>query len=191
MADDTGSQIENPFVHELDSLGSKEDQLNLMLQAWSAEFKADSTNALPAFEALASIVAYRWQSGDAGLSDSGIVPWWAVETLGAGYMKYRDAAIDGRTTKLGEAYGLEGGRQGAPRRIKKFLKERSGRNLALQTAIALEEEFSVEKAIAKVSEQSEVSDRTLWRYWQSFGEQARIALRNFRTAKTSGTDGGD
>lgn len=172
-------------MDRLDVQASREDLRTVFVENLRQIFEEDTTNALPAFQALTSIAAY-WWSEDENPPDQVVeVPWWALETVCAGYMLYMDAAKEGRTTTFGQAYGLEAHGQGKPRRVQGFLKSKGDREVALAVAIELESLTSVEKAVAKVSEQCRRSESSVWRIWREHGRKAQLCLSNYRTLKTS------
>src|SRR4051812_40361105 len=85
-----------------------EQDLALFLEMHEAEFRADPRNILPAFEALASVVAYHRRNPNPEKKDTIALPWWAAEALSLRYCDYRDSAMSLAPKTLGEAYRIEG-----------------------------------------------------------------------------------
>ena len=110
------------------------------------------------------------------------VPFWAVDTIAAGWVQYRAQKFAGRS--MGEAFGIEGGKQGkrsvqgrhpAKRKWNMWL-----RNLRLAAELhSLRQDKSYEQAVAAVAEKWEVSDSTVKRAWAvRRGCPARVEIRS-------------
>ena len=106
-------------------------------------------------------------------------------------MKYHQAKGSGRTTTLGEAFGLEGGGQGITPILKKTFKSDRNRKIALSIAIKIDGGISVEEAVNLVADEYDLSEKTIWPIWSNNKELVQSSLKNFLTLKTSGSDESD
>lgn len=171
-----------------DELGvemTSEDLRTVFVDAYRAHFELDTTNPLPAFDALSSLVVYWWERDEVPESGTINVPWWAGEIIAAGYQIYRAAHKEGRSTKLGEAYGIEGGGQGKQPRIRRHMRVSKDRDLALWVALELEKNSTYENAVAETVERCGVSESKIARAWRDLGEPVKERLRQFRRGQTS------
>ena len=80
-------------------------------------FENDSTNTLPAFDAITKIATFRWkeeQAGKAPLAPDHFVrlPWWAVQAIASGYNCYVESRNKTPPLNLGDAFQIEGGGRG-------------------------------------------------------------------------------
>ena len=88
---------------------SSAEELQIMLFIDQFLFESDSTNTLPALDAIAQIAAFRWREEEAGksplASDHFVrLPWWAVQVIAAGYCSYVEPPEKSPPPKLGEAF---------------------------------------------------------------------------------------
>ncbi len=164
---------------------TNEDLRTVFVDAHRAHFELDTTNPLPAFDALSSIVSYWWERHEVPESGTISIPWWAGEIIAWGYQIYRTAHLEGRSTKLGEAYGIEGGGQGKQPRIRRHMRVSKDRDLALWVALELEKNSTYENAVAETAERCGVSESNIARAWRDLGEPVKERLRQFRRGQTS------
>ena len=168
-----------------------EDLRTVFVDAHRAHYERDKTNPLPAFDALSSIVCYWWERHEVPKNGMVCIPWWACEIIAAGYQTYRAAHIERRSTKFGEAYGVEGGGQGKPPRIRKHMRVTKDRDLALWVALELEKNGTYENAVAATVERCGVSESNVARAWSDWGETVEERLRQFRRDHASRSDDSD
>src|SRR5262249_28927690 len=145
-----------------------------------AQFKQNSTSPLPAFEAVNYIASYVWQIGKSEPA-SVSVPWWAVQALAIGFNKYHDAAQSRAPITLGEAYKLEGGRQGRPPAIQRRMQELRDIRIALAIALVREKEGKIEAVLQEQAERAQLSLGRTRRIWEKYRKRAIRAVANFRT----------
>jgi len=162
-----------------------EDLRTVFVDLYRAHFELDTTNPLPAFDALSSIVSYWWERHEVPESGMINIPWWAGEFIAAGYQIYRKAHRERRSTKFGEAYGVEGGGQGKQPRIRKHMRVSKDRDLALWVALELEKNGTNENAIAATAERSNVSESNVARAWSDWGASVQERLQRFRRDQAS------
>ena len=94
-------------------------------------------------------------------------------------MRYRDKTLDGTLVTLGEAFGIEGGGQGAQRKIKEALLHL--RNIRIATFIAQQEATGIKIEAAIQNARSACALREaegslagyFWRFEPSAGERPR------------------
>jgi hypothetical protein len=120
------------------------------------------------------------------------VPFWAVDTIAAGWVQYRAQKFAGRS--MGEAFGIEGGKQGkrsvqgrhpAKRKWNVWL-----RNLRLAAELySLRQDKSYEQAVADVAEKWGVSDSTVKRAWAACGAEIQAAAASFTTSRSGDMEG--
>ena len=164
---------------------ARPEELSLYLQMQRQRFEADRSNVLPAFSALTYIVTEIWGNAET-LRDRDVkIPLWIVETLAEGFLRYRDAAENGRSMTFGEAYGVEGGGQGKKPRISIEIREL--RDIRLVTTIASRKEqgIKIEASIQEMSEKTGLSRSQVRRIWQKHRKQAVSAVRNLKTRVSS------
>lgn len=165
-------------------------ELDWYLRTAFAQFSTDSTNPLFAFDGLSYIAAYHWADKEPSPEDSVAVPWWVIDVIAAGYQIYWDAALEGRSTTLGQAYGIESHGQGKQRRIATKLHELRDYRIALAVADIVKGGRRVEGAIAAVASEFKLGESTVWRAWRR-SARALAGTLVVPTIKTSGSDDSD
>jgi hypothetical protein len=171
----------------LDRLGlfpSHEHLQSLYLDTYKQLFQDDSTTTYAPFMALASVAAYWWQSKEAP-GERVEVAWWALEAIAYAFNDYMQDFDDGKSTRFGEAFGMEGRRQGKKPTLNKVRKLERDRHIALHIAISVEGGASVEEAVNDVAEQFKLSDKAVWRVWGELGDDAKESLARHRTLNSS------
>src|SRR3954471_14296254 len=123
-----------------------EQDLAIFLKMLEERFQEDTSDPLPAFEALNYIAAYVWQSEDSSLQALQI-PWWVVHALATGFNIYRRSAETTTPMTLGEAYSLEGGGQGKVPRVQRAVRELRDIRIAIAIAQAQEAGGKIEAAL--------------------------------------------
>ncbi len=161
------------------------------MDTWKSKYENDSSNIIPALYGISAIACFYWQNPNKLGSPNVTVPFWAIEALSEGFMKYHQAKGSGRTTTLGEAFGLEGGGQGITPILKKTFKSDRNRKIALSIAIKIDGGISVEEAVNLVADEYDLSEKTIWPIWSNNKELVQSSLKNFLTLKTSGSDESD
>ena len=164
---------------------TSEDLRTVFIDLYRAQFELDTTNPLPAFDALSSLVAYWWERHEVPESGTISIPWWAGEIIAAGYQTYCADQKEVRITKFGEAYGIEGGGQGKHPRIRRHMRVSKDRDLALWVALELEKNSTYENAVAETAERCDVSESNIARAWHDWGELVKELLQKFRRGQTS------
>ncbi len=147
-------------------------------------FRKDTSDPLPAFEALSYIASYVLRTEKPSTYTLPI-PWWVVQALVIGFNIYRDGAGSTTPITLGEAYKLEGGGQDKEPRIQRALRQL--RDIRIATAIAQAEASGVkiEAALQEQSDKTGLSVGPVRRIWAMNRGRATTAVRNFRTRITS------
>ena len=173
---------ESPLT-DIPLLDTPEKELQLRLDLLQQKFVDDPSHALPAFEVIEALVANAWQRNDETSDIS--IPRWAAELLLEKYMLYRDKTLGGTGATLGEAFGIEGGGQGAQRKIKKDILWL--RNIRIATHIATQEAdgVKIEAAIQDMATQTGLSPSTVRGIWDKNADHARSSWHNFTMRKTS------
>jgi hypothetical protein len=163
---------------------SLEQDLAVFLMTLEERFRRDTTDPLPAFEALNCIASYVWLM-EKPSADTLPIPWWVVEVLAIGFNKYRDAAGSTTPTTLGEAYNLEGRGQGKGPRIQRGLRQLRDIRIALAIALARADGVKIEAALQEQADKTGLSVGQVRRIWETNHTHASSAVRNFRTRITS------
>ena len=164
---------------------SRDDLRRVFLDAYKAHFEQDTTNPLPAFDALESVIGYWWESGDEPKDGVVEVPYWALEIFVRGYHQYKDAHERRERMHFGEAFGIEGGGQGKQPRIRRHMVEGKDRNIALWIALDQEQGISREQAIANAAERIGVSEAAADCADRRFRDDATRQLERHRARSTS------
>jgi hypothetical protein len=165
-----------PFTLEQDLAG--------FLTMLEKRFRSDTSDPLPAFEAIGYIAAYVWKTERPSPSTLQI-PWWVVETLAIGFMKYRESAGSSTPMTLGEAYQLEGRGQGKQPRIQRGLRQLRDIRIATAIASAKANGIKIEAALQEQANKTKLSIGQVRRIWEANRRRASSAVRNFRTRITS------
>lgn len=155
-----------------------------------AQEDPDKFAVLAALESLAVIGGCwrgygKFEAPEMKMEDMVPVPIWVLDTIGAGWIRYRAQNIPGRT--LGEALGLEGGGQG-----KRPAKEKWNawfRDLGLaRDLFGARQTTTYEKAVAEVADRAGVSESTVARAWAEYGEQIQAAAESLTISRSDGSD---
>ena len=113
------------------------------------------------------------------------VPVWALDTIAAGWIRYRAEDVKGRT--LGEALGIEGRGQG--RRPRKESWNNWFRDLRLAKELyELRRDNTYEDAVHAVAESNRVSESTVRRAWSAHGQAIEAAAASFTTSESGDSD---
>lgn len=171
----------------IDSLNiptSQDDLRSLFLDFYRFHFEQDTTNPLPAFDALESIVGYWWNAGEEPKDGVVEVPFWALEIFVHGYHQYKDAHEHRKPLHFGEAFGIEGGGRGKQPRIRQHMVEWKDRNLALWIALDRERGTSREQAIANAAERVGVSEAAADKADRRYHADAKRQLERHRARST-------
>lgn len=157
---------------------SPAEELEEKLDTLHQMFRSDRSHVLPAFEAIQMIAACEWgrEDGLERIPMSGVeVPWWVVQALAIGFNRYTDARVNGRITKLGEAYGLEGGGQGKLPRVTQSARELSEQRLAMGIAKREQQGMALHDAIEAVIAEtgSSLSFKRVEEIWAKYSAHAR------------------
>ena len=160
---------------------SEEETFALMLDTQRQCFQADKTNSLPAFHAMACLLSYIWRK-DENTPDRVSVPYWVVEVIGKGFMRYMDSAASGQTVGFGQAMQIEGGGQGKPPRIVQYLKEVGDMRIAQQIAVAKQAGVKVEAAVQDAADAYNLNHQTIRDIWSRLAGHAQKQLRRLRAA---------
>jgi hypothetical protein len=182
-ATETRSILESPLEEQAWPLSPEQD-LAFFLTSLEEQFRLDPTNKLPAFEALAIIAAYVWQT-DEPSPTTVPVPWWVVDVLAFDFNKYRDAARSNARMTLGEAYQLEGGGQGKAPRVKLALSRIRDIRISTRIAFAQANGIKIEAALQQMADRTGLSLARVREIWELYRERATSSVRNFQTRKTS------
>jgi hypothetical protein len=158
---------------------SLEQDLANILTTLETQFRSDTSDPLPAFEALSHIASYIWKQ-ERPPTHSVPVPWWIVETLAIGSNEYRDSASSVTPMTLGEAYNVEGRGQGKQPRVQRELRHR--RDIRIATAIALADAdgIKIEAALQEQANKTDLSLGQVRRIWEANRRHARSCVRNFK-----------
>lgn len=176
---------ESPLDSEAWPLTSEED-LELFLRVEYERFLAEPSHALPAFQALAYIMASLWrQEQQPSPLNTVRVPLWAAQAITHGFMEYQQATQQKQSTTFGGAYGIEGGGQGKKPKIKAYFQQLRDIRIATHIAIREESGIKLEAALQEMADRTNLSIGTIRRVWEQSSGIARSALSNFRTRKTS------
>ncbi len=160
---------------------SRDQDLPHFLAMLESEFHRDTSNTLPAFEAVNLIASHLWER-DQSSPEFVSVPWWTVEVLAMGYNIYRDGALSNAPLKLGEAFGLEGGGQGKQPRIQQSLQKLRDIRIAGAIAFNSAEGVKIEAALQEQADLTQLSVGQIRRIWEENREQAENAVKNFPRA---------
>jgi hypothetical protein len=178
-----GAIPESPLQGEPWPLSLEQD-LAAFLRMLEKRFRSDMSDPLPAFEALGYIAAYVWKTEKPSPCTLPI-PWWVVETLAIGFMKYRESAESTAPVTLGEAYQLEGRGQGKEPRIQRGLRQLRDIRIATAIASAKTDGIKLEAAFQEQANKTKLSVAQIRRIWETNHRRASSALRNLRTRITS------
>lgn len=164
---------------------ARHEELLLHLEMQRQHFEADPSHTLPAFYGLTYIVTEVWGNAETPEDCDVTIPLWIVETLAKGFLLYQDAALEGTSMTLGEAYGIEAGGQGKEPRI--LVEMRQQRDIRVATTIAFRKEqgIKIEASIQEMSEKTELSCSQVRRIWQKHRKQAVCSVRNLKTRVSS------
>lgn len=163
-----------------------EQELELFLQMEYERFRANPSNALPAFSALAYATTGHWQNKQTNSSKHTItLPIWVAEVLTEGFLRYFNAAEENSFISFGEAYRVEGGGQGKPPKILK--EEKETRDIRIATMIAQHKlaGIKLESAFHELAAKTGLSRDHIRHIWEKHRKKALSALQNLRTRKTS------
>lgn len=160
-----------------------EEDLEAFLAMCEAEFRQDTRNALPAFEALSYCVAPHWQNDEPPKAIE--LPWWAAEVLCAGYQVYKDSAESKNPVSLGQAYNMEAQAKGKEPAIAKFLRRVRDRRIAVRIAQLREEGWKLEAVFEQARQENDLSLTQIKRIWRQHGRRAREQLKKLRGATSS------
>jgi hypothetical protein len=108
----------------------------------------DTASVLNALDQLLAITTYELEQGGTHPDDSVAVPMWILNAISGRYNNYVSAHIEGRKPTLGEAFLIEGGKQGKHRSIDSHLREVRDRSICL--TIALEKRKHPKKSLNKI-----------------------------------------
>jgi hypothetical protein len=158
---------------------SPERDLAHILATLETQFRSDTSNPLPAFDALCHFAAYVWKHEEAP-RHSILIPWWIVQTLAIGFSEYRDSADSTTPMTLGEAYNLEGRGQGKEPRVQR--ESRDLRNIRIVAAIALAaaDGIKIEAALQEQADKTGLSASQVRRIWEANRRHAKSCVRNFK-----------
>jgi hypothetical protein len=175
-----GHQLESAWTDANWPFTAEQD-LAVFLHLAREFFEAKPTSPLPAFEVLNYIACYYWRSDRTPETVS--VPFWAVEVIASGYNLYREGHTGSSKAKpkFGEALGLEGGGQGKRPRIQDALNFRRNIRIAIHIVLLEEQGWKIEAALQKIADDSGIHPNTIRNVWAERAEQARRALRLFRS----------
>jgi hypothetical protein len=163
---------------------SLEQDLAIFLIMLEERFRKDTSDPLPAFEALSYIASYVWLTEKPSTYTLPI-PWWVVQALVIGFKNYRDHAGSTTPMTLGEAYNLEGRGQGKKPRIQHGLRHLRDIRIAIAIAQAEANGVKIEASLQDQSEKTGLSVGQVRRIWETNRGRASTAVRNFRTRITS------
>lgn len=157
-----------------------EQDLTVFLATAREAFEADSSNPLPAFEALGYVASYHWRKDEA--PETVTIPFWAVEVIVQGYKQYQAShtGSGGTRLKFGEAFQIEGRGQGKRPRVHEHLKQLRDIRLAIHLVLLEEQGWKIEAAIQELADRTGIHHSTIRDIWARHADQARKALRNFR-----------
>jgi hypothetical protein len=161
------------------------------LQACRRRFETDTSNPLPAFQAVSLVAARHWHEENKESPEYAQVPMWAVEVIAAGFCIYREAAEAGQGMTLGEAFGIKGVGRGKWPRLKRDLQQDRDRKIALAVALKLPECKSVEDAVFDVAEEWDLSSDRVWHIWTEHCDLVRARLRDLDAVNRSRTPSSD
>jgi hypothetical protein len=165
---------------------SLEQDLAVFLMILEDRFRNDTSNPLPAFEALNCIASYVWLTEKEKPPTYTLpIPWWVVQTLAIGFNIYRDRAVSTALTTLGEAYNLEGRGQGKNPRIQHELRQLRDIRIATAIALASANGVKIEAALQEQADKTRLSVGQVRRIWETNRGRASSAVRNLRTRTTS------
>jgi hypothetical protein len=173
---------ESPLPHEQWRLNREQD-LAMFLTMLERRFRENSSDPMPAFEAIKYIAAYFWAVDKS--PDSVLVPWWVVQALAIGFNKYHDAATSTAPLTLGEAYQVEGRGQGKRPKIQQSLNELRDIRIAGAIAMAKADGVKIEAALQEQAQKTGLSVVHVRRIWEQKRARALSAVTNFRTSITS------
>jgi hypothetical protein len=163
---------------------SLEQDLTVFLVMLEERFRKNTSDPLPAFEALSYIASYVWLI-EKPPSYTLPTPWWAIQALAIGFNSYRDAAGSTAPLTLGEAYRLEGRGQGKEPRIQRGLRQLRDIRIAVAIATATADGVKIETALQEQADKTGLSVGQVRRIWEMNRRRASSAVRNFRTRITS------
>lgn len=172
-------------ISDADAPFTLEEELELFLAMQKAFLDADPSSALPAFQAIAYVASYYWQGDSAQVPNEVTVPGWLIETIATGFLRYADAIETASPLRFGEAFGLEGARQGVEPAIKPDLRHLRDIRIALLVAKDERAGTKIEAALQACAEQTGLSLSHVRRVWGAHREQARRCLQNLAGRKTS------
>ncbi|KLK92651.1 hypothetical protein AA309_13260 [Microvirga vignae] len=178
-----GQQLESAWTDANWPFAAEQD-LAIFLAMTREAFAADSTNSLPAFEALGYVASYYWRKDEA--PESVTIPFWVVEVIVSGYQKYKASHTGpgGARLKFGEALQMEGHGQGKRPRIHDHLKQLRDIRIAIHLVLLEEKGWKIDAAIQELADRTGIHHTTVRDLWVRHAEQARKALRNFRQGET-------
>ena len=162
-----------------------EEELALFVEMEHQQLEAEPSHTLPAFNALAFIMAATWKREETGAPEAEVVlPKWVAETLAQGFFKYRDAAHASQKVSLDEAFCLEGRGQGRqPPIVREKVNVRDIR-IAISIAKRKLDNVKIEAALQEMADATGLSLGQIRRIWEKHRKKALSALNNLRTRKT-------
>ena len=114
------------------------------------------------------------------------IPLWALNAVAERYDLYARAHITNRTTKFGEAFGIEGGGQGQKPKIRQHMRDARNRALCLSIALMKRRtEMTLDEIFSKLasdeiqhtdSSKAGISTEHLKRIWNELRDQANAAI---------------
>lgn len=140
-------QLPDSPLTELESELAENEELVLHNFARFIQYEKDAS-VLHALDAILATNALVHSEGQDNPHLLVRVPLWALNAISGRYASYSDAHIEDRSTKFGEAFGVEGGGQGKPPKIRSHLKE--ARNRSLCMTVAYEKRRNPDKSLDKI-----------------------------------------
>ena len=172
-----------PGPNSVDELGVEADPSLLDTEytdTFRILFDQNPTTTTQAYMALsAAFFAKIRDDAEPAPTDKVEVPVWALQAVTKGFMIYRDAVLQGKTLRFGEAMGFESkGKGKKPRLVKEHYRLRD-LHLALAIAKRKKDGMKVTEAIRKLSKEFPVGERTAMRIWAKNKNFAEECLNNF------------
>lgn len=173
--------IESPLALE-DWPLTLEEELALFLHITHAQFDADQTNPLPAFQAIAYVRSY-FERAQIELPASIEIPSWVIDVIAKGYWTYADSVEAGDGNSFGKALGIEGGGRGKSPKIKKYQKEMRDIRVAILIALREEGDVKIESAVEEAAASTGRDHKTMYPIWAKHKDHVRSALKRLRAAQ--------